>query len=121
MATTSKIKKITSIKPVDTTYWSMFRFVVEMENGDTWSILKKNEDSITEWMELNYNIVEKSWFKNIVEVKEKKAGWYNPKTQFIVQAMNGAVQLVSSGKVDTDKLEATFERLYSIMSEQNGK
>ena len=118
----SKIQEIKEKTPVQTSYGEKIRFVLIMENWDRWSILSASESDFVVGQELDYEIKEKSWFKNII--LNKKKGWFaprNPKVDFIIGAMNCTAQLLASGKIESDKLDQTFETFYSLMTKKYGE
>ena len=116
----SKIKLIKDSKEITTSNWPMRRYVLEMENGDSWSIIKKAPNAFAIGQELDYEIKENKWFTNLVE---KRAFTGNPNAGKLQAdairdhwALLATVQLISNDKVDIADLEKVYDRLRGLIA-----
>lgn len=116
----SKVHKILSVNPYNWPSGLIYYFTLNMENWDTWSIGKKNQEAIKEWQELEYTTEIKNGKNVFVEYKpnnfskswsyqrdhNKDAVWF---------AMAYAKDLVVAGKCDISQITDTAEKLYAWM------
>lgn len=119
---TSKIAEIISCRSFEWQYGISWAYKLRMENGDKWEIVKKKENALKVWDELTYELIDgQYWPQFKVQKPAYNRGWNSDKALLITSAMQSAVSLVSTWYVKIDKLESTFDRIYWIMNNANGK
>lgn len=116
----SKIKLIKDSKEITTGNWPMRRYVLEMENGDSWSIIKKAANAFTIGQELDYDIKENKGFTNLVE---KRAFTGNPNAGKLQAdairdhwAMLATAHLIASWKIDISDLEKVYDKIKDMIT-----
>lgn len=120
MTITSKIKEIVSVKERQGDKWTVYYFIVEMENGDKYPIKKgkMKKDWFTVGQELNYEI-KKDWEYDKIYVEEEKKEFgktftpKNYKADAVSFSISYAKDLVIAGKA-TD-LEKEADKIYMRM------
>ena len=115
----SKIKLIKDSKEIQTGNWPMRRYVLEMENGDSWSIIKKAPNAFAIGQELDYEIKENKGFTNLVE---KKAFTGNPNAGKLQAdairdhwAMLATAYLIASWRIEISELEKVYNKLKALL------